>query len=370
MPTASGKLGVGICGVGWCGAQHIQAFQKNPHTEVTWLFGGGDEARTRASAARHKVDLPHARVARSYDELLAAPDVDIVSIASPNNLHADQAVAAAEAGKHILLEKPTGLTRPELIRIGDAVQRAGVRTIVSFELRYNALLKFAHWLRESGTLGTIRFARVQYLSRVTDWYSGWDWVRTVETGGSHLLAAGCHAVDALRWCSGREAVAVSALQTHFTEGYEWPTSILVNLAMEGGALGHVTSSTDFMMPYNFQIELMGDKATLRQDLLQWEKTPLDLEALQAANPFPDVRLEAGADAAGRPGILIKCPTPNSADVSHHPFQAEIDELVDCVLQGRETMLNVFDAQRTMEICIAADRSAAQQGVPVALPLSS
>jgi predicted dehydrogenase len=125
-----------------------------------------------------------------------------------------------------------------------------------------------------------------------------------------------------------------------------------------------------MMPYNFQIELMGDKATLRQDLLQWEKTPLDLAALQAANPFPDVHLEAGADPAGRPGILIKCPTPNSADVSEHPFQAEIDELVDCVLQERETMLNVFDAQKTMEICIAADRSAAKQGAPVALPLSS
>jgi predicted dehydrogenase len=369
MPTSNGKLGVGICGVGWCGAQHIQAFQKNPHTQVTWLFGGGDEQRTRASAAKHNVDLPEARIARTYDELLAASDVDIVSIASPNHLHADQAVAAAGAGKHILLEKPTGLTVPELRRISEAVERAGVRTIVSFELRYNPLLKFAHWLCESDRLGTIRFARVQYLSRVTDWYSGWEWVRTVAGGGSHLLAAGCHAVDALRWCSGREAVAVSALQTHFTEGYEWPTSILVNLALEGGALGHVTSSTDFMMPYNFQIELMGDKATLRQDLLQWEKTPLDLEALKAANPFPDVQLVAGADASGRPGILINCPTPNTADVSHHPFQAEIDELVDCVRHGRETMLNVFDAQKTMEICIAADLSAAQKGVPVALPLS-
>jgi predicted dehydrogenase len=368
MPTSTGKLGVGICGVGWCGAQHIQAFQKNPHTEVTWLYGGGDEQRTRASAARHKVDLPQARIARTFDELISAPDVDIVSIASPNHLHADQAVAAAAAGRHILLEKPTGLDVPELIRIRDAVEKAGVRTIVSFELRYNPLLKFAHWMRESGALGNIRFVRVQYLSRVTDWYSGWDWVRTIKGGGSHLLAAGCHAVDALRWCGGREALAVSALQTHFTEGYEWPTSILVNLALEGGALGHVTSSTDFMMPYNFQVELMGDKATLRQDLIQWEKTPVDLEALKAANPFPDVQLEAGADASGRPGILIKCPTPNTADVSHHPFQAEIDELVDCVLQGRETMLNVFDAQKTMEICIAADRSAGQEGRPVSLPL--
>jgi predicted dehydrogenase len=364
----SGKLGVGICGVGWCGAQHIQAFEKNPHTEVTWLYGGGDEQRTRASMAKHKVVLPNARIASTYDQLLAAPDVDIVSISSPNHLHAGQAEAAADAGKHMLLEKPTGLDLPELTRIRDSVRRAGVRTIVSFELRYNALLKFAHWLQQSGHLGAIRFARVQYLSRVTDWYSGWDWVRTKASGRSHLLAAGCHAVDALRWCSGQEAVAVSALQTHFTAGYEWPTSIAVNIKLNGGGLGHVTSSTDFMMPYTFQVELMGDRATLRQDLLQWEKTPLDLAALSAANPFPDVALEAGTDSVGREAIRIRCAMPDSADVSHHPFQAEIDELVACVLEGRETMLNVFDAQKTMEICIAADQSADRDGQLVQLPL--
>ena len=82
-----------------------------------------------------------------------------------------------------------------------------------------------------------------------------------------------------------------------------------------------------------------------------------------------MQLEAGADASGRPGILITCPTPNTADVSHHPFQAEIDELVDCIREGRETMLNVFDAQKTMEICIAADQSAgAGRGNPVKLPV--
>jgi predicted dehydrogenase len=60
--------------------------------------------------------------------------------------------------------------------------------------------------------------------------------------------------------------------------------------------------------------------------------------------------------------------PGSADVSHHPFQAEIDELVDGVIQGRDTMLDVFDAQKTMEICLAADQSAAAGGKPVSLPL--
>src|SRR6185295_228217 len=348
MPTADRKLGVAVCGVGWCASQHITAFLRNPRTAITWLCAR-DADRARANLAKYGVALPHARITTSYDEVLAAPDVDIVSISTPNHLHAAQAVAAARAGKHLLLEKPTGLDTGELVSIRDAVQRAGVRTIVSFELRYNPFLVFARWLRTNGWLGEIRFARTQYLSHVTDWYSGWPWVRTRESGRSHLLAAGCHAIDALRWCSGLEPIAVSAFHTHFTDVYEWPTSIVANMQLEGAALGHVTSSTDFMQPYAFLVELMGDRATLRQDLVQWLDAPIDLAALQAANPFGDVRLAASTDGSGRPGIRIHCDMPDSADPSHHPFQPEIDEFVACVLEDRETSVSVFDAQKTMEV---------------------
>src|SRR5262245_4733142 len=361
------KLGVAVCGTGWCATQHIAAFQRNPRASVTWIVAR-DAERSRAALEKSGIDVSGARITTSLDEALAAPDVDIVVIATPNHLHADQAVAAARAGKHFVLEKPTGLDEAELVRIRDAVRRAGVRTIVSFVLRFNPFLKFARWLRMEGWLGDIRFARTQYLSNVTDWYSGWKWLRTRESGRSHLLAAGCHAVDALRWCSGREPIEVSALQTKFTAGYEWPTSIAANLTLEGSALGHVTSSTDFMLPYSFIVELMGDRATLRQDLIQWLDTPVDLDKLAAANPFDDVKLSAATDAAGRPAIRITCTMPESSDVIHHPFQPLDNELVTCVLESRETSTSVFDAQKTMEVCLAADRSAELGGMPVKLPL--
>jgi predicted dehydrogenase len=367
MPTEDGRLGVGVCGIGWCASQHISAFQHNPRTEVT-LLCGRDEARTRENLSKYRLSVPDARITTRFEDLLESPDVDIVSITTPNHLHAAQAVAAARAGKHFVLEKPTGLDVAELVRIRDAVREAGVRTIVSFELRYNPFLKFAAWLRQSGWLGAIRFARTQYLSHVTDWYSGWDWVRRRESGRSHLLAAGCHAVDALRWCSGLEAVEVSAFHTRFTPGYEWPTSIVVNLRLERDALAHVTSSTDFKLPYTFGVELMGDRATLRQDLLQSLDGGIDLDALTRENPYEEVTLEATIDGLGRPAVRIVCAMPGSADVSHHPFQDEIDELVACIVDGRETSISVFDAQKTMEICLAADRSAELGGRPVALPL--
>jgi predicted dehydrogenase len=361
------KLGVAVCGIGWCGLQHIAAFHRHPDADVRWLCTR-DPDRARDALSRHGLVLPGVRITTAYDDVIAADDVDIVAIATPNHLHADQAVAAARAGKHLLLEKPTGLDAAELVRIRDAVRHSGVRTIVSFVLRFNPFLKFARWLRAGGWLGDIRFARTQYLSRVTDWYPGWHWLQTRESGRSHLLAAGCHAVDALRWCSGLEALEVSALHTRFTDGYEWPTTIVANLRLERSAIGHVTSSTDFMLPYTFLVELMGDRATLRHDLLQWLDTPIDLATLAAANPFPDVQLAAATDGCGRPAIRIVCAMPDSGDVAHHPFQAEIDELVSCVFENRETSIDVFDAQKTMEVCLAADVSAARSGHPVRLPL--
>ena len=367
-------LGVGIVGIGWVAMEHLRAFLRNPHVQVAWLCDRDVEgARKRVADAGF--DVGAARFTRRYQDLLEADDIQIVSIATPNHLHADQAVQAVRAGKHILLEKPTGLDLAELRRIRDAVRRAGVRSIVSFELHYNPYLRFVHWLRTSGHLGRLHFARVQYLSRVTDWYSGWSWCRTKKSGRSHLLAAGCHAVDALRWCTGLEATEVSAYDSTFTRGYQWPTTIAVNVRMrEPGrrgdtrAIGHVTSSTDFQMPYTFGVELMGDRATVRDDLLFWNDSPLDRDALQAACPIAGVTLHDHRTVTGAPAIRIETEMPGSSDVTHHPFQGEIDELVQCVLQGRETHLNVFDAQRTMELCIAADRSAARGGRPVTLPL--
>ena len=356
-----------MVGTGWVAASHVRAFQANPHARIVRLCGR-QKTRARNKLSRFGADVRGIPFTRAYDDLLDDPSIDIIAIATPNHLHADQAVAAARAGKHLLLEKPTGLDSAELRRSRNAVRRASVRTIVSFVLHYNPFVRFAHWMRVSGRLGTIRYTRFQYLSRILDGYPGWSWVRRADSGRSHLLAAGCHAVDALRWCSGLEPTEVSAFHTRFTRGYQWPTSIVVNLKLGRKALGQVVSSTDFMMPYTFGVELMGDRATLVDELIFWKDTPVDLADLRRANPFSDVTLRAAHAPDGSPAIRVHCDMPASADVRHHPFQGEVNELVDCVRQGRETHLNVFDAQKTMEICLAADRSAARGGRPVRLPV--
>ena len=366
MPTDR-TLGVGLVGTGWVAASHVRAIQANPHVRLVRMCGR-QEARAREKLTRFGADVSDVGFTRRYQDLLDESDIDIVVIATPNHLHAEQAVAAASAKKHILLEKPTGLDVRELIRIRDAVRRTKVRTIVSFVLHYNPFVRFAHWMREAGWLGTIRYARFQYLSRILNEYPGWSWVRRADSGRSHLLAAGCHAVDALRWCTGLEPTEVSAYHTRFTKGYQWPTSIVVNVKLGRRAVGQMVSSTDFMMPYTFGVELMGDRATLVDGLILWKDTPVALAALRRANPFPEVVLREARALDGSPAIRVECEMPASADARQHPCQGEVNELVDCIRAGRESHLNVFDAQKTMEVCLAADRSAARGGRPVSLPL--
>src|SRR5687767_2889429 len=108
MPTQTGKLGVGLVGIGWCASEHIKAFNRNPDTEVVYLCGR-DEDRVKANLEKYKVPAEGARITRRFDDLLKSKEVDIISITTPNDLHAEQAVAAARAGKHIVLEKPTGM---------------------------------------------------------------------------------------------------------------------------------------------------------------------------------------------------------------------------------------------------------------------
>jgi hypothetical protein len=151
-----------------------------------------------------------------------------------------------------------------------------------------------------------------------------------------------------------------------TPGYQWPTSLVANLTLHGrGArrpvLAQLVSSTDFQMPYAFGVEMMGDKATLQHDLILWNDTPVTLDALRRACPFPDVSFTEAQTPTGAPAIRVLAHMPGSSDVTAHPFQGEIDELVSCILEGRDTHLNVFDAEKTMNVCLAADRSAAAGG---------
>jgi len=337
------KLGVAIHGAGSVARAHAASWNRCARAEIVSV-----SSRRRETAQQFADELaPKAAVTGDFDEVLHNPRVDIVNLSGPNHVHGPQAIAAAEAGKHILIEKPMVLTMDENRALRDAVAKAGVKSVVSFVLRWNPLFDNIKSLLAAETIGRLFYAEVDYWHGIADWYSGWDWAHTRETGGSAMLLAGCHAVDALRYFVGDQPAEVSAFSNNTKGLYEYDANVVAVVKFRGGAIGKTSVLLDAQIPYAFNIDLIGTEGTMRDNRL-WSKKLLPGQTKWAELPT----------------IM-----PDSGDVDHHPFDAEMDHLVDCILEDRESHCNVADSYHTHELCLAIDQSIAA-GRPVALPLVS
>lgn len=338
-------LGAAILGTGDVSGEHIRAFTRDPRTEVRAILSR-DRARAQAKAAAYGLD--RCRAYTDLDELLRADDIDIVSICTPHHVHAGQGVACAEAGRHLVVEKPVALTLDDLRRLDRAIADHGVRSVVSFVLRWNPLFENIRVILAQGLVGELFHAEVDYLHGLRKASQPDPWMKKRASGGSALLVGGCHAVDALRWFVGREAVEVFCYSNRSPAnrfGFEYEPNSIAVIRFDNGVTGKVATSLEHVAPYTFPIVLMGDAGTIRDNRLFTATWP-------GQNGW-----------AAIPSIL-----PDSAAVTHHPFDKEISHLIDCIEAGVESHCSVADAVKTHELCLAADLSA-REGRPVRLPLA-
>lgn len=339
------QYGVGIAGTGWVSGEHIAAFEANPHTKVVALCGRSKE-KAQAKADACGVDCA---VYDDFAAMLAHPGIDIISIATPPHVHREQAVAAARAGKHLMLEKAIANTVEDIRAIRDAVADAGVKSVVSFVLRWNPLFNIIKAQLASDTIGRVFYGEVDYFHGIGPWYGQYGWNVKKEIGGSSLLSAGCHAMDALRWFMGGEVAEVFQYATQgggadFAD-YEYPPTTVTVLKFADGRVGKVASCIECIQPYVFNTNLVGTGGTIRNNQI-----------------FSRTSYPGQTGWATVPTVM-----PDSGDVTHHPFKDEANHLVDCILSGTESHCNIADAYKTHEIVLAADRSGAE-GKPVQLPL--
>lgn len=338
------SIGVGIIGTGWVAGAHIRAYESNPHTEVRGIVSR-EKARAQAKAAEHH--LEHCRAYDRLEDLLADPDIHIVSICTPHHLHVRQGIAAAAAGKHLVLEKPVALDLAGLRELQSAVRSAGVKTVVCFVLRWNPLFELIKSFLAEGVIGHLYLAEVDYLHGIGPSSAQYEWNVKKAMGGSSLLTAGCHAVDGLRWFVGKRAVEVFAYANFSPRNpwrYEYEPNSVTLVKFEDGTLGKVTSTVECVQPYIFNIQLVGDQGTIRN------------------NQVFSRRWTGQKGWATFPTIL-----PDSGDVTHHPFREQVNHFVDCILNNRESHASLDDAASTHEICFAAEISAREKR-PVSLPL--
>jgi predicted dehydrogenase len=204
---------IGLIGTGWGVRVQVPVF-RSVGLDVTAL-AGRDAAKTQKIAGDLNIKLATA----DWREVLQSPDVRIVSIVTPPNTHAEMAIAALEAGKHVLCEKPTAMDAAEAQRMLDAANaHPDQLALIDHELRFApAVLKLRSLLRE-GAIGTLRYANLTLMGAGRrDPNRAWNWWSDAAQGGGLLGAIGSHQIDTFRFVMGSEVVNVSALLHTFVK---------------------------------------------------------------------------------------------------------------------------------------------------------
>jgi predicted dehydrogenase len=339
------KFNVGVIGYGWAAGAHIDAVNATSLAQVTCLCSSR-KLDSAALSARHGSSLV---CYDDLDEMLNRPDLHVVSICSYPQHHARQALAAAKAKKHLIIEKPLALSWKDCLQVQQVVQAMNVKTCVCFECRFSSQFLTIKAVLDRGLLGELHYGEVDYYHGIGPWYGQFRWNIRQEAGGSSLLSAGCHALDALLLCLGSDVETVSSFSTNsrnkaFAQ-YQYPSTAVTILKFRDGRVGKCTSSIDCLQPYYFHTHLVGSEGSL-----------LD-------NKFHSTKL-GGLNKQKWSELAIKM--LDSGDVSDHPYQTQFEAFFQALDRGKDMSLtSLNDALKTHKVIFAADRSA-ETGRPAKL----
>lgn len=330
-------LNVGIVGFGWVAGAHINTFKNVSGANVTAVCS---RRPLDESMLSRQFGTP-LKIFNDYAEMLSDPSIDVVDICTPHPFHPEQAIAAARAGKHLIIEKPISLSYGDAKEVKKAIGEAGVRSCVCFEVRFSGQATAVRSMLDQGLLGELHYAEVDYYHGIGPWYGQYPWNIKKEMGGSSLLTAGCHALDLLLFFMEGEVEEVTSYSSksknELFRPYEYDTTSVTILRFSDGRIGKVASVVDCLQPYYFHMHLVGSEGSLLDD------------------QFHSARLQGTTkDRWSR----IAAPLIDSGDVNDHPYLGQFQAFVDSIGRQEEMPLTSFDiAFETHRVMFAADRSA-------------
>ena len=329
------KYNVGIVGYSWAAGAHIDAINRTSLAQVTALCSSRKLDQAEISA-RHGSQI---KCYTSLEEMLADKSIHIVSVCSYPADHARQAIMAAKAGKHLIIEKPVALTWTDCLAVKEAVEKAGVKTCVCFECRFSSQFITVKAILDQGLIGQVHYGEIDYYHGIGPWYGQFRWNIKKDAAGSSLLSAGCHALDALLLCMGNDVEAVSSYSAYSVNNdfakYEYPTTSVTLLKFRDGRVGKVASVIDCLQPYYFHVHLVGSEGSI-----------LD-------NKFYSTKM-GGLNKGKWSELSMKL--LDSGDVSDHPYQTQFEAFFNALEHGREMPLtSLDDALHAHEIIFKSDR---------------
>lgn len=356
-------VGYGIVGCGVIGPWHAGSLKEA--VRGVNLVACCDEVPERAREFADRFGIP--RVYTRYEEMLADPQVDAVSVCTPSGMHADMVIAASHAGKHAMTEKPMDISLDRIDEMIAVTRRNGTKLAVIFQRRTAPLWQRVRETVQSGKLGRMVLgdAYLKYY-RSQEYYNSGAWRGTwALDGGGALMNQGVHLVDQLQWIMGPvdtlfsfadhlardievEDTTVSALK--FKSGafgtLEGTTSVIGSAEWERDQAGNVQVSKWGGMEH--RLEFHGDRGTIMVDgerIVKW---------VVPGEPEPDL-------TEGGQGSLASDPRA----IGRRGHEIQLQDFVDAIREDRKPMVTGEDARPAVEIILAVYQSA-RTGQPVRL----
>ncbi len=341
----SRPLGFAIVGCGMIARFHARALQDVAGTRVVALVS---RRRENAEKVLTETKTPPCEIYADIESALRRPDLDVVIITTPSGNHLEPAVAAAKAGKHIVVEKPLEIMPERCDWIIEACDRAGVKLCTIFPSRFgDANIE----LKKAVTAG--RFGRLTLGETTCKWWrsqqyydeGGWKGTKALDGGGA-LMNQAIHNVDLLLWMMGpvRQLCGFSATLAH--ERIEVEDTAVACLQFESGALGVIQATTGAHPGLPKTIAVHGDAGTVvveQDDILKWE--------------FKEARPE---DAAVRERFVTKVGasggSSNPAAISHVGHARQLADFVHAIYTNSAPVVDGREGRRAVEVICAVYQS--------------
>jgi predicted dehydrogenase len=374
MVGEHGELGIGMVGYAFMGRAHSQAWRSVgrffdlPFTPRMAAICARDRGRVAAAADR----LGWAATETDWKRLVGRDDVGLVDVCTPGSSHAEISIAALEAGKHVLCEKPLANTVEEARAMAAAAERAaagGVRAMVGFNFRRVPAVALARELVAAGRLGALRHVRAAYLgSHLLDPELPLVWrLQASEAGSGALGDLGAHAIDLAQYLAGDRIAGVSALTETFVPerpltaggGARGPVTVddaaLFIARFAGGAVGGF-EATRFATGHTegLRVELNGELGSIVWDLGALNQLRLfDATEDPATQGFRTIQVTRAA----HPYAGAWWPDGHTIGYEH-TFTHEVRDLLHAIADGRDPVPSFADGLQVQEVLDAVQRSAA------------
>jgi len=315
---------------------HLPASYESKNSEITSV-----SSRTAARAEEVAKERNIPRWFGSYEEQLADPDTDAIINSLPNGMHAEWTIKAAEAGKHILCEKPLAVSADECQRMIDAANANNVVLVEAFTHRWNPHLRMARKLIAEGAIGDIQTIDSALCFNIAEPEGN---VRfSQELAGGALWDAGCYAVYATRFVMSAEPVQVLGM-SHDSGNWGIDTTFSGSMKFANGAIGNIT--TNMQQPFRCFITIDGSKGRIEIPGMFEDSGPIIIKRGDGRN--------------GEKTETIATPAP-------YRFVVQFDEFSECVLTGKKPEFPAEDGLRNTAVIEALYKSA-DSGSPVDLRL--